>query len=123
MARILLLIAAIVEFIRGLAGFFACEPIAKLFGLEYIKGALVYAHPLGALMLVFGVMFVIASKDPVKHRFIVDMGILRFGLAFVSHIITIIMVGSLAAFWWVMIVIDLVLFVLFIAFRPKTAAA
>lgn len=121
MAKIVLLIAAIIEFIfRGLPAFFGSERIANLFGLEYIEGSLVYVHPFGALMLVFGVMFFIASRDPVKYRFVISMGILRYALAFVSYIITLIMLGSLATFWWIHWVIDLILLILFIISRPKT---
>jgi hypothetical protein len=120
MAKVILIIAAFVEFVlRGLPGFFGSEAIANLFGLEYIESALVYVHPLGALMLVFGVMFFIASKNPEKHKFVIDMGILRYALGTLSYFVTFIMLGTLAAFWWVHLVIDVILLVLFIAARPK----
>ncbi|MDZ7262280.1 MAG: hypothetical protein ONB05_09285 [candidate division KSB1 bacterium] len=123
MAKIILIIAAIVEFVfRGLPAFFGSKPVADLFALEYIKEALVYVHPFGALMLVFGVMFFIAAKDPVKYKFVVDMGILRYALGFVQYFITLGMLGSLATFWWVHMVIDLVLLILLIISRPKVAA-
>jgi hypothetical protein len=80
-ARIVLLIAAVVEFVlRGLLTLFGSEPVAKLFGLEYVKRALVYAHPFGALMLTFGVIFVLALRKPDKHKFVIDMGVLRYVL-------------------------------------------
>lgn len=129
MAKVVLLIAAVVEFVlRGLPGFFGSEGIANLFGLEYIEAALVYVHPLGALMLVFGVMFFIASKDPVKYKFIIDIGILRYAATALSHIVTLLMMGSLVLFWWVHLVVDVILLVLFIMVRqqmaqPPTAAA
>jgi len=81
------------------------------------------AHPLGALMLVFGVMYVIASKDPLKNKFVMDIGILRYALAFISHFITFAMVGKLFLFFWVMVAIDLIFLILFVISRPKTAAA
>ncbi len=122
MARVVLLIAAVVEFVlRGLPGFFASEPIANLFGVEYIEGSLVYVHPYGALMLTFGVMFFLASKEPEKYKFVIDMGILRYALALVSLVITIMMVGSLALFTWVHLVIDVILLVLFIVVRQQVA--
>jgi len=122
MAKVILIIAAIVEFVfRGLPAFFGSKAIANLFGLEYIEEALVYTHPLGALMLVFGVMFFIASKDPVKYKFVINMGILRYALAFVSYIITLAMLGSLATFWWIHMIADLILLILFIVSRPKAA--
>ncbi len=122
MAKVILIIAAIVEFVfRGLPAFFGSKAISNLFGLEYIEEALVYIHPFGALMLVFGVMFFIASKDPVKYKFVINMGILRYALALVSYFITLAMLGSLATFWWIHMIADLVLLILFIVSRPKAA--
>ena len=124
MARVVLLIAAIVEFVlRGLPAFFASEPVANLFGLEYIEEALVYVHPLGALMLTFGVMFFIASKTPEKYKIVIDMGILRYALGTLSYVVTFVIVGSLVAFWWVHLVIDVILLVLFVLARPKATPA
>jgi hypothetical protein len=120
MAKIVLIIAAIIECVfRGLPAFFGSEAIANLFGLEYIPGALVYVHPFGALMLVFGLMFFMASKDPLKYKFVVDMGILRYALAIVSYFVTLLMLGSLHMFWWIHLIIDVVLLSLFIYSRPK----
>jgi hypothetical protein len=124
LAKIVLIIAAVIEFVfRGLPAFFASAPVAKLFGLEYIPGALVYAHPFGALMLVFGVMFFVASKDPARHRLIVDIGILRYALGIGSYIVTLVTLGSIATFWWVHLVVDVVLLVLLVASRPKAVVA
>jgi hypothetical protein len=124
LAKIVLIIAAVIEFVfRGLPAFFASAPVAKLFGLEYIPGALVYTHPFGALMLVFGVMFFVASKDPAKYKLIFDVGILRYALGIGSYIVTLVTLGSIATFWWVHLVVDVVLLVLFVAARPKAAVA
>ena len=124
MAKVILIIAAIIEFVfRGLPAFFGSQTIANLFGVEYIEGALVYVHPLGACMLVLGVMFFIASKDPVKYKILVDLGILRYALGFVSHLITLAMLGSLPMFFWIHLVIDLVFLILFFLSRPKEAKA
>ena len=124
MAKIILIIAAIIEFVfRGLPAFFGSQAIANLFGVEYIEGALVYVHPFGACMLVLGVMFFIASKDPVKYKILVDLGILRYALGFVSHLITLAMLGSLPMFFWIHLVIDLVFLILFFLSRPKEAKA
>jgi hypothetical protein len=123
MARIVLIIAAIIEFVfRGLPGFFGSEAIANLFGLEYIEAALVYVHPMGALMLTFGVMFFLASRDSTKYKFVIDIGILRYALAIGSYIVTMVMMGSLTLFWWIHLVLDVILLVLFIVSRPRTPA-
>lgn len=124
MAKIILIIAAFVEFVfRGLPALFGSQSIAELFGLEYIEGALYYVHPFGALMLVFGVMFFMASRDPVKFKFVIDMGILRYALAIVSYVITLLMLGSMSLFWWIHLIIDAVLLILFIISRPKAEKA
>ena len=124
MAKVILIIAAIIEFVfRGLPAFFGSQAIANLFGVEYIEGALVYVHPFGACMLVLGVMFFIASKDPVKYKILVDMGILRYALGFISHLITLFMLGSLPMFFWIHMIIDVVFLFLFLIIRPKEAKA
>ncbi len=122
MARVVLLIGAVVDFVlRGLPGFFASEPIANLFGLEYIEEALVYIHPMGAVLLTFGVMFFMASKNPEKYKFVIDIGILLYALYLLSYVVTFLIVGTLVLFWWVHLVIDVILLVLFIAVRQKAA--
>ena len=77
--------------------------------------------PFGALMLTFGVMFFLASKDPVKHRLLVDIGILRFGLGALAHIISIVGPAPYATFWLVHLIIDVVLLLLLLISRPKAA--
>ena len=122
MARVVLLIAAFVEVVlRGLPGFFGSETIANLVGLEYIEEALVYVHPMGALMLAFGVMFFMASKNPDKYKFVIDIAILRYALVILSYVVTFLMVGTLVLFWWVHLVIDVILLVLFIVVRQQAA--
>lgn len=124
LAKTVLIIAAVIEFVfRGLPAFFASAPIARLFGLEYIPGALVYTHPFGALMLVFGVMFFVASKDPAKYKMILDVGILRYALGLGSYVVTLVTLGSIVTFWWIHLFVDLVLLILFVMSRPKGAVA
>jgi hypothetical protein len=124
LAKTVLIIAAVIELVfRGLPAFFASAPIARLFGLEYIPGALVYTHPFGALMLVFGVMFFVASKDPAKYKLIFNVGILRYALGLGSYVVTLVTLGSIATFWWIHLFVDLVLLILFVMSRPKGAVA
>jgi hypothetical protein len=119
MATIILIIAAILELIRGLTCFFSSETLANILGLEYLPETLVFAYPLGAALLAFAVMFFIASKDPVKNKIIVDMGALLYGLATISFILALIRLGSFPLFWWIMAVITLIMFILFVVSRPK----
>jgi hypothetical protein len=123
MARIILIIAAVVEFVfRGLPAFFACRTVANLFGLEYIEGALPYVHAFGAVMLCLGVLLFIGSRHPEKNRLIVDIGILRFALGVIAQLFTFVMMGSLHVFWWIHMVVDITLVVLLLIARPKVTA-
>ena len=58
-----------------------------------------------------------------KYKILVDLGILRYALGFVSHLITLAMLGSLPMFFWIHLVIDLVFLILFFLSRPKEAKA
>jgi hypothetical protein len=68
-------------------------------------------------------MFFIASRAPEKYKFVIDMGILRYALGTLSYAVTFLIVGGLVAFWWVHLVIDVILLVLFILARSKAAPA
>jgi hypothetical protein len=118
-ASIVLIIAAILELIRGLACLFSSKPLASILGLEFIPETLVFSYPLGAMLLALAVMFFIASKDPAKQKIIVNMGTLFYGLATISFIPALIRLGSFPMFWWIMVVITLIMFVLFLLSRPK----
>lgn len=123
MARVVLIIAAIIEFVfRGLPAFFGSEPVAELFNLEYIEGAVPYVHAFGAVMLCFGVMFFIGARNPKKSRLVVDMGILRFALGVAAQLLTFVMMGSLHIFWWIHMVVDIVLVILLLISRKQITA-
>ena len=123
MARVVLIIAAIIEFVfRGLPAFFASEAVANLFGLEYMEGFLPYVHAFGAVMLCLGVLFFLAARNPEKNRLVVDIAILRFSLGVIAQLKTRVMMGPLDIFWWVHIAIDIALVILLLASRPKRSA-
>ena len=123
MARIILILAGILELVfRGIPAFFASEKIAGWFGLEYIEAALIYVHPYGALLIAFGLLLMIVSKDPLKYRIVVDIAILRFLLGPIALLYTHFTVGLFTTFWWVHLALDLVFFILLIMARPKAAA-
>jgi hypothetical protein len=123
LAAFLLVLAAIIELIRGLACFFSSQALADILGLEYLPETLVFANPLGTALFTFAVMFFIASEDPGKHRIVVNMGALFYGLATISFILAFLRLGSIQVFWWIMAAITLVLFVLFVLVRPKKQGA
>ena len=123
MARIILILAGILELaFRGLPAFFGSEKIAGWFGVEYIEETLIYVHPHGALLIAFGLLLMMVSKDPLKYRIVVDVAILRFLLGPIALLYTYFTVGLFTTFWWVHLALDLVFFVLLIIARPKAAA-
>lgn len=124
MAKVVLLIAAIVEFVfRGLPAFFGCRAVADLFRLTYLEEILPYAHAFGAVMICFGVLLFIASRAPEKHALIINIGILRFTLGIAAQLLTWVMAGELGMFWVIHIIIDAILVVLLLVSRPKASGS
>jgi len=122
MAKILLIIMAIMTFGAALFCFVVCEPIATSLGLKYYEGVIIVTYPFGSLSIVLGVMFLIASKDPVKRRFIMDMGILYCAIGFVSSFIMLARLGSLPIVFWIShFCFNLIFLILLIVSRPKAA--
>jgi hypothetical protein len=123
MAKIILILAGILELVfRGLPAFFASETTAGWFGLEYIEKAVIYVHPYGALLIAFGLLLIIISKDPVKYRVVMDIAILRFILGPIALLYTKFTVGLFTTFWWVHLGLDVLFVILLILARPKKAA-
>lgn len=123
MASFVLIIAAILEIIRGLLCFFSSDALAKFLGLEYIPETLVFAYPLGAALLTLAVMFYGASKNQEKQKTVLITGKLFYGLGTVSLILAFIRLGSFPFFWWLMTAITLVMFILFIMSRSAKQPA
>jgi hypothetical protein len=123
MAKIILILAGVLELVfRGLPAFFASETTAGWFGLEYIEKAVIYVHPYGALLIAFGLLLIIISKDPVKYRVVMDIAILRFILGPIALLYTKFTVGLFTTFWWVHLGLDVLFVILLILARPKKAA-
>ena len=123
MAKIILILAGVLELVfRGLPAFFASETTAGWFGLEYIEKAVIYVHPYGALLIAFGLLLIIISKDPVKYRVVMDIAILRFILGPIVLLYTKFTVGLFTTFWWVHLGLDVLFVILLILARPKKAA-
>ena len=119
MAKIFLIISGVLELGRGLGCYLISRKLANILGIWYSRPTVVPYYFLGAALLVFGLMFLIASKDSTKHKFVINMGILYFGLRFVSYFLILARLGSLDIFWWIMAIVDLVLLILFIISRQK----
>jgi hypothetical protein len=121
MASFVLIIAAILEIIRGLLCFFSSDAVAKFLGLQYIPETLVFAYPLGAALLTLAVMFYGASKNPGKQKTIFTLGKLFYGLGTISLILAFIRLGSFPFFWWLMVAVTFLMFILFFLSRPAQA--
>jgi hypothetical protein len=119
MAKSALIIGAVVELGRALGCFLMSRKLVDILGIWYSRPTLVSFYFLGAALIVFGLMFLMAAKDSTKQKFVINMGILYFGIRFVSYFLVLARLGSLDIFWWIMAGVDLVLFVLFLFSRKK----
>lgn len=123
MASLVLIIAAILEIIRGLACFFSSDALANFLGLEYIPETLVFAYPLGAALFTVAVIFYGASKKPEKQKTALFMGKLFYALGTISLVLAFIRLGSFPFFWWLMMAITFVMFLLFLMSRSAQPTA
>lgn len=120
MARAALITAAVVEIVfRGIPALIGTPEMAGVFGLEFLPGFIPYVHAFGAVMLTFGIMFLIAAKVPERNLLIINMAILRFFLGILAQLWTFIQMGELHVFWWVHMVVDAILVLYLIAARTK----
>jgi hypothetical protein len=120
MARAALITAAVVEIVfRGIPALIGTPEMAGVFGLEFLPGFIPYVHAFGAVMLTFGIMFLIAAKVPERNLLVINMAILRFFLGMLAQLWTFIQMGELHIFWWVHMVVDAILVLYLIAARTK----
>lgn len=120
MARAVLIVSAIVEIVfRGIPALIGTPEIAAMFNLEYLTGFIPYVHAFGAVMITFGIMFLIASKVPERNTLVINMAILRFALGIVAQLWTFIQMGELHVFWWIHMIVDAVLVLLLLAARAQ----
>ncbi|MFH1865793.1 MAG: hypothetical protein ABIK85_07910 [Candidatus Eisenbacteria bacterium] len=120
MARAALITAAVVEIVfRGIPALIGTPEMAGVFGLEFLPGFIPYVHAFGAVMLTFGIMFLIAAKVPERNLLNINMAILRFFLGILAQLCTFIQMGELHVFWWVHMVVDAILVLYLIAARTK----
>jgi hypothetical protein len=122
MARAVLIVSAIVEIVfRGIPAMIGTPEIAAMFNLEYLTGFIPYVHAFGAVMVTFGIMFLIASKVPERNTLVINMAILRFALGIVAQLWTFVQMGGLHMFWWIHMIVDAVLVLLLLIARAQMA--
>jgi hypothetical protein len=122
-ARVVLLIAAAVEFVfRGIPALFGSPAVARIFNLEYLPGFIPYVHAFGAVMICLGVLFFFAASAPEKHVLVLNVAILRFALGIAAQLGSYFQLGSLVGFWWAHMAVDVVLLVLMIFARASVRA-
>jgi hypothetical protein len=120
MARASLIVAGIIEIVfRGIPAIIGTPEIAAIFNLEFLPGFIPYVHAFGAVMIVFGIMFLIASKVPERNVLVMNMAILRFTMGIVAQGWTYIQMGELHVFWWIHMIIDALLVLFLLAGRTK----
>ena len=115
-----LIIGGVIEIVfRGIPALVGTPGIAAIFGLEYLPGFIPYVHAFGAVMITFGIMFLIASKVPERNVLVLNMAILRFFLGIVAQLWTFVQMGELHVFWWIHMIVDAILVILLLASRTK----
>jgi hypothetical protein len=115
-----LITGGIIEIVfRGIPALIGTPEIAGVFGLEFLPGFIPYVHAFGAVMIVFGIMFLIAAKIPERNMLVMNMAILRFFMGIVAQIWTFIQMGELHIFWWIHIIVDAIMVLWFLAARTK----
>jgi len=120
MARVSLIIGGVVEIVfRGIPALIGTPGLAAIFGLEYLPGFIPYVHAFGAVMVTFGIMFLIAAKVPERNVLVLNMAILRFFLGILAQFWTFIQMGELHLFWWIHMLVDAILVVMLLAARTK----
>ena len=120
MARVSLIIGGVIEIVfRGIPALIGTPGLAAVFGLEYLPGFIPYVHAFGAVMVTFGIMFLIAAKVPERNVLVLNMAILRFFFGILAQLWTFIQMGELHVFWWIHIIVDAILVVMLLAARTK----
>ena len=118
-----LIIAGLISLIYwGVMLVFTTPALTGAFGAPF-PAEPIYVRIIGMYSVVFGLLYFMASRDPVKHRIVVDIGIIRYVLFLIFYLVTLFITkettGGFA--WWIALILTVIFLVLFIAFRPKTA--
>ena len=115
-----LITGAIVEIVfRGIPALIGTPEMAGVFGLEFLPGFIPYVHAFGAVMVTFGIMFLIAAKVPERNVLVLNMAILRFFFGILAQFWTFIQMGELHVFWWIHIIVDAIMVILLLTARTK----
>ena len=115
-----LIIGGVIEIVfRGIPALIGTPGMAAIFGLEYLPGFIPYVHAFGAVMVTFGIMFLIAAKVPERNVLVLNMAILRFFFGILAQFWTFIQMGELHVFWWIHIIVDAIMVILLLTARTK----
>ena len=118
-----LIIAGLITLIYwGILLVFVTPGMTALYGAPY-PAEPIYVRTIGMLFVVLGLFFLLASRDPVKNRLVVDIGIINYVLMVIFYIISMFITKETVGFvWWINLILSVIFLILFIAFRPKAAA-
>lgn len=120
-----LIIAGLISLIYwGVLLVFTTPALTGAFGAPF-PAEPIYVRIIGMYSVVFGLLYFMASRDPVKHRIVVDIGIIRYVLFLIFYLVTMFITkettGGFA--WWIALILSVIFLILFILCRPKAAKA
>jgi len=69
-------VAACFNWLAGLSLLVATSPFARLLGLELNAAAIVFIHITAVVIVVFGGVYALIAKDPVRYRVYIPLGII-----------------------------------------------
>lgn len=117
-----LIIAGLIFLIYwGVLLVFVTPGMTALYGAPYPTEP-IYVRTIGMICVVFGLLFLLASRDPVKNILVVNIGIINYVLMLIFAIVTMFITKEAVGFvWWINLVLYVIFLIMFIAFRPKAA--
>jgi len=121
MKRVLIIAGLIFLIYWGILLVFVSPGMTAIYGAPYPTEP-IYVRTLGMVCVVLGLLFLLASRDPVKHRIVVDIGIINYALFLIFAIVTMFITKEAVGFaWGINLVLYVIFLILFIRHRPKTA--
>jgi hypothetical protein len=105
----------------GLMLVFANPSMATLYGTAYPQEP-VYVRTIGMLCVIFGLLLLFASRDPIKNILVINIMIIHSILFVIFYLVGLLLIKEMVGFvWWLNLIITFVFLILLLLFRPKKA--
>jgi hypothetical protein len=105
----------------GLMLVFVHPSMTALYGAAYPQEP-VYARTIGMLCVIFGLLLLFASRDPVKNILVINILIIQNILFVIFYLVGLLLIKEMVGFvWWLNLIITFVFLILLLLFRPKKA--